>query len=307
MENNLVSVIILSYKNLQYLKETIDSVLSQTYSDIEIILGDDGTEQFDTKFYEQYINTNCKNNVKKVIAYKNPVNLGIVKNANKAIKMSRGEYIKFIASDDTFYSDDVLLKMINYLNENDAYVLTSNILLCDSNMKKLDEADFKIKDYQNLLPIGQNPHEFFKLLCVRDMIAAPSVMFNKDLFDKYGYFNEKYKLVEDWPMWLKISRSGCKIHYLDIISVKYRSEVGVSSARTPNPIFIKDIIRCYEDEILPHKSELGYWLHKKIKWKYIRTYRLSQYNVIKKLIVRLINIDVILANRIKRLMIHEKN
>lgn len=307
MENNLVSIIILSYKNLQYLKETIDSVLSQTYSDIEIIIGDDGTEQFDDTFYKEYINSNSSYNIKNIVVYKNNSNMGIVKNANKSINISKGKYIKFIASDDTFYSNDVIYKMIAYMNRNDSEILTSNILLCNRNMNKLDEADLRIQDYQKLLPLGEKPHEFFKLLCMRDAIAAPSVMFNRSLFDEYGYFNENYKLVEDWPMWLKISRSGCRIHYIDIISVKYRSEVGVSNSQNPNPIFIKDIMRCYEQEILPYKKELGYWLHKKIKWKFTRVYQLSHYTCLQKIIVRFKNIDVIVVNRMKRIRTHEKN
>ena len=51
MDNNLVSIIVLSYKNLEYIKETLDSIIMQNYNNIELIIGDDGTEQFNEDIY----------------------------------------------------------------------------------------------------------------------------------------------------------------------------------------------------------------------------------------------------------------
>jgi Predicted glycosyltransferases len=314
MSNKLISIIILSYKNLKYLKETIDSVLNQTYSDIEIIIGDDGTEKFNIEFYKEYIKNNSRNNIKNIIVYTNDINLGIVKNANKAANKSKGTYIKFIAADDVFYSNNIVSEMIHHMSENNLEVLTSNILFCNDNMNKLNDSDIRIQNYRNVLPLGKEPYKFFKLLCIRDVIGAPGVMFKRSLFSKYGYFDEEYKLIEDWPMWLKLSRSGHKIDYIDIISVKYRAGIGVSSATTYNQNFIEDLIKCYEKEILPYKKELGYWLHKKIKWQFIRKYKFVNYSLLKKSICILENIDIISRNqikkrinKIKRILDNEKN
>ena len=63
--NELISIIILSHKNLQYIKQTINSVLIQDYNNLELIIADDGSYNFDNKKYENYINDKNKGNIKK--------------------------------------------------------------------------------------------------------------------------------------------------------------------------------------------------------------------------------------------------
>jgi len=301
MSRNLVSIIILSYNNLQYLREAIDSVLNQTYSDIELILGDDGTEQFTIKFYEDYIKNNSRDNIRNIIVYKNDKNLGIVKNSNKGINLSKGLYIKLFDADDILYSSDVVSQMINYMSKNNLDILTSNMLWCNENMEKLNDSDIRIQNYKNVLQLGKEPYKFFKLLSKGNQIGAPGVMFKRALFIKYGEFDEEYKLLEDWPMWLRLSRNGCKIGYMGIISVKYRVGVGVSTSKKHNQYFEEDLIKCYEKDILPYKKELGYWLHKKIKWNFIRMYEYKNCSLFKKGVCILIDTYVKLRNQIKKI------
>lgn len=301
MNNELVSIIVLSYKNLQYIEETIDSILMQDYENIELIIGDDSTENFDIQYYKDYIEYHKNKNIKNIIIYTNDKNVGIVKNANKAINMSKGKYIKFIAADDSFYNKDVISKMIEYMSNNNSLILTTNMLMCDSDMNIKDDAYGNIERLKKNLILGTNPDKFFKRLSIGNFIPAPGVMFSTILFDKFGKFDENYVLIEDWNTWLRLSRQGVKFDYLDIISIKYRGDVGVSSAKNPNPLFIKDHSMCIEKEILPYKKELGYWFHKKANYKLICEYKYTDYSLIKKIAFLLANLDIVLINQIKKL------
>lgn len=310
MFKEVISIIVLSYKNLEYINETLDSILMQTYENIEIIIGDDSTDNFNIDYYRKYLDENKGSNIKNVKIYTNENNLGIVKNANKAISLCSGKYIKFIAADDCFYDKDVISKMIKYMSENNSLILTTHILKCDIDMIKMNDAEESINRSRHNLKMGNNPQEFFKYMSKGCCIPAPGTMLHKNLFEEYDLFDEEYCLIEDWCTWLKLSRQGVKFDYLDIISVKYRVGVGVSTSKTSNPLLIKDKIKCIENEILPYKKELGFWLHRYLKCSFIYSYKLKNYSFIRKLLFLLSYIDIIsfvLLRRLKRKIFNNEN
>ena len=96
-ENNkevlLVTVIMVTYNSSAYVREAIDSVLLQSYSNIELIIGDDVSTDDTWEIIQEFKD-------QRIRAYKNPINLGEYPNRNKAISLSKGEFIYFIDGDD---------------------------------------------------------------------------------------------------------------------------------------------------------------------------------------------------------------
>lgn len=304
MDINLISVLILSYNNQQYILETIDSVLMQDYFNIEIIIADDGTEDFDKNFYEEYIKKNKGNNINNFLIYTNKVNLGTVKNINKAIRLSKGKYIKPIASDDALYSKTILSQVVEYFEKQQSLIITTKIQVCDYNLEEVEWSSKKMDAYEEKLLKKYEDGEFFKSLAWKCWIEAAGIFFRKEFFDVFGLFDESYKLIEDWPMWLKITRDDNKIDYFNIISTKYRLGSGVSTQKKVNSLFENDQIKCYEKEILPYRNKLGYWTHKRIKWEYIRSYKLREFSMLKKAWSICTFTDVLLTNRISKMLNH---
>lgn len=296
----LVSIIILSYKNLSYIKETIDSILIQTYQNIELIIADDGTADFDPLIYRNYIKSNNKGNIKNIKVYSNQKNVGIVKNINVAIKSSNGKYIKTIAADDKLYSEEVIEVLVDCMQKQKVDIVSSNMLFCDDEMNVLKEMNDSIPLNKAIKDSAGDTKKLFRLLSIQNDIPAPTMIIKRDLFEKYGYYDEDYKLLEDWPMWLRLARNDIGIYYKDIISVKYRYGVGVSN--TPNPIYLEDISKCYEKEILPYKKQLGVKVYRNIKWNYILNYKISGFSKIQKINFKLLNIDFVIKGKIDRLI-----
>lgn len=301
MGNKLVSLIILSYKNLNYLKETIDSTLNQDYKNIQLIIGDDGSPGFDCSEYEKYINLNKKDNIKDIVVYKNTTNIGTVRNLNKAIKLSNGDYIKWMAADDTFYDNNVISKMIYFAEEKNSMIVGTNIQTCDYKMREVKSSIEHIEKNRELFKKQNNCKHILKKLVKKNLIDAPGILYTKKLFNQLGIFDEDYVLLEDWPMWIKIYRNGCKIDYLDIISVKYRGDVGITKCGTPNPILSNDIIKCIEKEILPYKHDIGYWLHKNINYQFIREHKFNTYTKRQKAKFLVKNLDILIYNQLNKL------
>lgn len=101
-EDELISISILTYRNYRYLYEALESVFSQDYSNIELIVSDDGSDNFPEDEIRTYIQKNKKNNIKNVIVNHEKVNQGTVKHINKVIDLANGDYFAALAGDDVF-------------------------------------------------------------------------------------------------------------------------------------------------------------------------------------------------------------
>lgn len=106
-EYKLLSILIVTFKQIEYLYSTVDSVLSQDYPYIEVIISDDNTPDFPTNEVEQYIENNKKSNLVRYSVIHNMTNSGTVRNINIGLKRCSGECIKIIAGDDLFFDQTV--------------------------------------------------------------------------------------------------------------------------------------------------------------------------------------------------------
>lgn len=113
MNNPLVSIILTLYKiDKTYLEECIDSLLNQTYDNIEILCMDDCSPDFDYAYLQEKSS--------KIKYFRNEVNLGMTKTVNKAFQLVNGEYVVRLGSDDWF-EKDLIEKEVNFLEEHKDY------------------------------------------------------------------------------------------------------------------------------------------------------------------------------------------
>lgn len=249
--SGLFTVVVLSYNNSKYLEECLDSILMQSYSEIEIIIADDCSKEFDADKYKAYCEQNGRKNIKKVNIIRNETNLGTVKNVNNALRQANGIYFKLIGADDELADENSLYEAARNLKASPYGIITSNVIKCDSEMKV-------IRLYPNRLQKDLNSmtaRECYIRLCIHNDIIAGGVFFSKSFLETYGYFDERYKLLEDWPMWLRVAHAGAKIVYCPFNAIKYRSDVGFGTSI--NPIYMKDKREVFANEIEAYKNEIG--------------------------------------------------
>ena len=249
--SGLFTVVVLSYNNSKYLEECLDSILMQSYPEIEIIIADDCSKEFDADKYKAYCEQNGRKNIKKVNIIRNETNLGTVKNVNNALRQANGIYFKLIGEDDELADENSLYEAARNLKASPYGIITSNVIKCDSEMKV-------IRLYPNRLQKDLNSmtaRECYIRLCIHNDIIAGGVFFSKSFLETYGYFDERYKLLEDWPMWLRVAHAGAKIVYCPFNAIKYRSDVGFGTSI--NPIYMKDKREVFANEIEAYKNEIG--------------------------------------------------
>lgn len=250
-EPDLFSVIILAYRNEQYLRCAVDSVLAQDYPALELIVVDDGSLSFDCVGIENYISSHQGPNLLRTVVYQNPENLGTVRSINRALEQAEGCYLKLLAADDALYDEQVLSKAKEALEGSQDGIITTRVMKCGPDMAP--RALFR-DGFARSLP-RRSPEEVFRRLCVHNEIVGVGVFFTRAFFDRFGPFDESYRLLEDWPTWLRVSREGARIGFGDFIAAKYRCDVGAATG--VNPAYLADKKRTFAREIRPYWKRVG--------------------------------------------------
>ena len=189
MKNPLISAVIPLYKpNFGYFRECLSSIRSQTVSNFEIILISD----FISNEIREYIESINDERIKLI---ENKEKLGLQKSLNKGVKLSKGEYIARMDSDDICYSNR-FEDQINFLKENKDYALVgSDIIMIDENGRKIGLRNFP-----------QTYSEIKAKIPIYITFGHSAVMFKKDAFEKLGGYDENLENAEDYDLWLKFIR-----------------------------------------------------------------------------------------------------
>ena len=253
---DLLSVIVLSYRNIEGIYETIDSIIEQDYSNIEIIISDDGTPEFANYIMkiENYINVNKKENISNIIINAIKVNGGTVKSVNSAIRLSKGKYIKLLSSEDKLANERALSTYVSFLENNNFDIAfaklrgvtpdgeyKNELLSYDSNFAELRKYSIE---------------QTHKRLFSRNFLPAPGAFFSRRLFGEVGLFPEDTRLIEDYPFWLYLCMKEISFGYIDEVLIDYKLS-GVSSGGSYSEAFMKDMYIIYNKYIFPYDKRFG--------------------------------------------------
>lgn len=242
----MISIVVLSFNNFGYYKHSIGSILDQDYNDIEIIISDDASHYFDKNIILNFISKYNNGNIKNVYINKNEENLGVVKNYNKALEKANGDIIFYLPMDDVLYKNNTIQNIRNYFNENpDIYIATGYRLVCDKYLKTSLKLLPRPCEVQKIRI--SSPYELYEILCLGSFIAGSCTPFKKKLIKERGYLDESYTMLEDYPRYLNLLRTGYRFGFIDNILIKYRLG-GMTTKGRIDDLLRKDYIRTAEIE-----------------------------------------------------------
>lgn len=256
----LVSVVIPAYNHEKYVQETINSIIAQTYHNIELIIIDDGSKDA-TWNKIQEMKKACEKRFAKV-HFETKLNEGTCSMLNKLIFSATGKYVYLIASDD-LSKPQAIEKEVEFLENNPSYLM----VVGDNEL--IDSASQKVgwdKD-QNIVPFSEAfYHSFgeymkskkdFDVLSdkfgtyetlVRGNYIPNGYMIRKSAFDKIGPFTKEAPL-EDWWLMLQLSKCG-KLKYLDEILFSYRQHDNNTVKRRDYMLQITCQTQLYEEKLV---------------------------------------------------------
>ncbi len=210
----LVSILAICYNHEEYVKETLDSILHQTYSNIQLIIIDDCSQ--DNSVAE--INNWIKENKVDCIFIERTENLGLCKNLNEGFEICKGDYYQSIACDDVLELEKIEKQVAFFENQPDnVMVVCSNFSSIDKNGTIISDSYFK-DDF--IFPKDVFSALLSKYMGYQIIVHSPTVLVRKKVFELVGMYDESLKQ-EDFYMWLLVS-SKFPIGYINEVLAKYR-------------------------------------------------------------------------------------
>lgn len=203
----LVSVVIPCYNHEQFVQDSIQSVIDQTYEYIELIIIDDGSKD-DSALKIQEMIESCKKRFVK-FEFRSRANLGLSATLNEALEWCEGEYFSPLASDDQMLENKTAIQ-VDFLNRN------SNCTAVFGGFHIIDDKSQFIDTKLGLKKI----YDFKKIYLHRHDLPAPTAMMRLNTVKALNNYDPEIK-IEDWYMWLKLSMVGNLI-YLPIVMSNYR-------------------------------------------------------------------------------------
>lgn len=198
----LVSIVSPTFNQGRFLSETIESVLAQTYPNIEYLVIDDGSTDNTPEILKKY---------QSHLRYERQENIGQVRTLNKGWSISKGKYIGYLSTDDILYPN-AISELVEILESNAEAVCA----FPDSDL--IDPYSKVIK--RNVC----RPFDLAETLITQECYIGPGAIFSKDAYDSLGGWRTDLKLGPDREFWIRLSSLG-KILMCPSVLAGYRTHV----------------------------------------------------------------------------------
>ncbi len=244
--NPKVSVIMSVYNGAEYLREAIDSILNQTFSDFEFLIVDDCSNDNSPQILEEYVK---KDNRVRIIT--NEFNLGLTKNLNTAIRQAKGEYIARFDCDDVSLPER-FVEQVNYLNEHPR---------CGVVSMWADIIDGSGK-HTRTIKYPTNDNDLRKALISYNPFFHPGIMLRREVFDTVGFYDESWRFAQDYELYFRIAKKY-ELANIPKILLNYR-ETGGSITGSKNKLQVGFVLKAKKKAIREGQYS---------KWNYIHLIR----------------------------------
>lgn len=205
-----ISIITVVFNGAKTLEETIKSVLTQTYQNIEFIVVDGGSIDGTIDILKRYNPTE--------IVWQSEPDKGIYDAMNKGIKMANGEWLYFLGADDTFYNKNVLEEIFSTQDRNQYDLLYGNVYSLALKRKYDGEFDSNRLFFQN--------------------ICHQAIFYKKGIHRRVGLYNDKFTTFADWNLNIEcFLHPEIRIRYLDIIISNFAA--GGLGTSQPDLLFLR--------------------------------------------------------------------
>lgn len=208
-----MSVLILSYNQEQFLRECIDSVLSQDYPNVQIVVSDDGS----TSNVADFLRDCAQQHPGRMEVVLHPVNTGITANSNRGLALCRGKYVTWLGRDD-LYMPSKVSRQVQYMEAH------PECTICYHNLEIFDsDTGRTLGTFNN----NDNAYSGDVRTVIRHgtFNGALANMWRADHVPSHG-FEPSIKMASDWLFWVEVLAQGGEIHYLNEVLGRYRRHAG---------------------------------------------------------------------------------
>lgn len=210
----LVSIIIPTFNNARYIRETVESALAQTYEQTEIIIIDDGSTDNTRDVISDLIDSNR-------LKYFYQDNRGVSSARNTGIRISKGKYISFLDSDDIISPKKVEVQLASLEGHQEYGVAFSDFrYFAYSDKSRLIQPRFRFSGDPTL-----------RMIFCGELMPIHSALIRRDVLEKTDWFDESLEWGEDNDFWIRLKVRNMKFFYNDEVLALYRLHGNQASGR----------------------------------------------------------------------------
>ncbi len=239
MNEPLVSVVVITYKSTAYLTETLDSIYAQTYKNIELVISDDHSPDDTVTLAEGWIEAH-RDRFENCVIRAGEKNLGITGNVNAGIRCASGQYVKLLAGDDLLLPEAIEVNVKGCRELGSPYLFTW--------LQKFSDAESGRKVWQEAPPMDlfeADAHTQHTMLLGGNRVYGPLFFCEKAFLEELGLYDERYEMLEDYPMWMKLTGRGHRLVFQNTVTVSYRMSPESVSNVGAKRVFNARYTACY--------------------------------------------------------------
>ena len=215
MQNTpLVSVLCLCYNHEKFVVESLNSVLNQSYSNIELLIADDCSADNSVLVIEDWLK-----NHPNIIFKANKVNLGNTKTFNALFKQSKGSFIIDLAADDVLEPNCVALQIAAFQENKDVAIVYGNMALISEDNSHLGYY-YPVDENKKVITKPASGDIYLAMLSQSSKICSVTAMTKREILEELGGYDENLGF-EDLDIWIRTSRVY-PFYFIDAILVKRR-------------------------------------------------------------------------------------
>ena len=226
-----VSIVLPVYNGERYLKESIESIISQTYVDWELIIVDDCSTDMTNSIANYYVE-----NDERIFLIRNNHNMKLPGALNTGFDIAKGEFLTWTSDDNTYHRDAIGMMVDKLEKDYKASMVVANMEYIDEIGNTIGLADKFIEEnmyYYNCL--------------------GACFMYKKIVLDTVGKYDEELYYVEDYDYWLRIINKCGEIRHIDSVLYRYRVHVNSLSNNVEKVLFQQQKFRLkHLEEIVNH-------------------------------------------------------
>lgn len=205
---NLVSILLSVYNSEKTIEESLNSLLNQTYKNIEILVIDDGSKDSSLEICKSYENKN-----KQIEVYENKNNIGLTKSLNKLLIKSRGELIARQDADD-ISSPERIEKQVEFLIKKKLDACTTRSRVMQTNKKRPGISLYV-------------PNKI--LIKIKNPFIHGTLLIKKNVIKELGFYDERFYYAQDYKLFTDLIMKGYKLKTINEILYSLNVENNISS------------------------------------------------------------------------------
>ena len=280
--NPKVSVIIVTYNSGDFIIENLDSVYKLLWKEIELIITDDCSTDNTVELCKTWLKKN-KERFLSTSLVTSEVNTGVSANVNRGLEKATGEWVKFLGGDDAFAPGFLTNCMEHVAANPEIRVLFSQLNVY---RETFEEKNFiyttpdEISPYSIVWP-ERDAESQHRILLNSDRIHfTPTAFLHRETLLSVGGFDERFRDFEDYTLWLNLTRTGHKLHFMHKVTVNYRrhshalNNTVIFHVVNPNYFKEEEMRKIYTYPYMPPLKRMD----ARYKWYASQIFRLKGFN-----------------------------